>query len=236
MRNIFVGVSGFSYASWKGKFYPEDLKSEDFLSFYSGRLNSVEINSSFYAPPSAAIVKSWAGRTGEDFRFAIKSPRLITHTLKLGKGASDAADRLAKTLDLLGGKLGPVLFQLPPFFKQDLKTLESFLTQTVSVRRKVFEFRHESWLSDSTYQVLDKHNAGFCIAETEDMKPVLKVTGGLPYFRLRKDAYTAKDVAEWTEEIRETVKGLDEAFVYLRHDETGENALYAESMKEKIMG
>jgi len=113
---LFVGVSGFSYASWKGNFYPKELRSEDFLSFYAGKLNSVEINSSFYAPPSAAMVKSWAGRTGEDFRFAIKSPRLITHTLKIGKGAPEAADRLSKTLDLLGGKLGPVLFQLPPFF------------------------------------------------------------------------------------------------------------------------
>lgn len=236
MKNIFVGVSGFSYASWKGKFYPKDLKSEDFLSFYAGKLNTVEINSSFYAPPSSTMVKSWAGRTGEDFRFAIKSPRLITHTLKIGKGASDAANRLAKTLDLLGGRLGPVLFQLPPFLRQNLKTLETFLTQTVSVKKKVFEFRHESWLSDPTYRLLDKHDAGFCIAETEDMKPVLKVTGGLPYFRLRKDAYTAKDVVEWTEKIRGIVRGSNETFVYLRHDETGENALYAEMMREKITG
>ena len=236
MRNIFVGVSGFSYASWKGKFYPKELKSEDFLSFYAGKLNSVEINSSFYAPPSATMVKSWAGRTGEDFRFAIKSPRLITHTLKLGKGASDAADRLGKTLDLLGGKLGPILFQLPPFSRQDLKVLESFLTQTVGVKRKVFEFRHESWLNESSYQLLDKHDAGFCMAETEDMKPVLKVTGGLPYIRLRKDTYTEKELADWTEKIQKIVKGSDEAFVYLRHDETGENALYAERMKEKISG
>jgi len=232
---FFVGVSGFSYASWKGNFYPKDLKNEDFLSFYAGKLNSVEINSSFYAPPSAATVKSWAGRTGEDFRFAIKSPRLITHTLKIGKGAPEAADRLRKTLDLLEGKLGPVLFQLPPFFKQDLKTLESFLTQTAGVK-KVFEFRHDSWMNDSTYQLLEKHDAGFVIAETEDMKPVLKVTGGLPYFRLRKDAYSSRDVDAWTEQIREIIKGSEEAYVYLRHDETGENASYAVVLKEKISG
>ena len=233
---FFVGVSGFSYASWKGSFYPKDLKSEDFLSFYAGKLNSVEINSSFYAPPSAAMVKSWAGRTGEDFRFAIKSPRSITHTLKLGKGASEAANRLGKTLDLLGGKLGPVLFQLPPFFRQDLKTLEDFLTQTAGVKKKVFEFRHDSWLNDLTYQLLEKHDAGFCIAETEDMKPVLRVTGELPYFRLRKDGYTAKDVEVWTEKIREIIKGSEQAYVYLRHDETGENASFAVGMKEKMNG
>jgi len=232
---FFVGVSGFSYASWKGNFYPKDLKNEDFLSFYAGKLNSVEINSSFYAPPSAVTIKSWAGRTGEDFRFAIKSPRLITHTLKIGKGAPEAADRLRKTLDLLEGKLGPVLFQLPPFFRQDLKTLESFLTQTAGVK-KVFEFRHDSWMNDSTYQLLEKHDAGFVIAETEDMKPVLKVTGGLPYFRLRKDAYSSRDVDAWTEQIREIIKGSEEAYVYLRHDETGENASYAVGMKEKITG
>jgi uncharacterized protein YecE (DUF72 family) len=235
-KSIFVGVSGFSYAGWKGKFYPKDLKSEDFLSFYAGKLNSVEINSSFYAPPSATMVKSWASRTGEDFRFAIKSPRLITHTLKLGKGASEAADRLGMTLDLLGGKLGPVLFQLPPFFRQDLKILESFLTQTAGVKKKVFEFRHDSWLNESTYQLLEKHDAGFCIAETEDMKPLLKVTGGFPYFRLRKDVYTSVDVGKWTEKIREMIKGSDEAFVYLRHDETGENASYAVGIREKISG
>jgi len=231
---FFVGVSGFSYANWKGNFYPKDLKSEDFLSFYAGKLNSVEINSTFYAPPSAAMVKSWASRTGSDFRFAIKSPRLITHTLKLGKGASDAADGLGKTLDLLGGKLGPVLFQLPPFFRQDLKTLESFLTQTTGVKKKVFEFRHDSWLNQSTYQLLEKHEAGFCIAETEDMKPVLKVTGGLPYFRLRKDVYMATDLVKWTDKIRDIVKGTEQAYVYLRHDETGENASYAVGMKGKI--
>jgi uncharacterized protein YecE (DUF72 family) len=233
---LFVGVSGFSYASWKGNFYPKDLKSEDFLSFYAGKLNSVEINSSFYAPPSAAMVKSWASRTGEDFRFAVKSPRLITHTLKIGKGAPEAADRLSKTLDLLEEKLGPVLFQLPPFFRQDLKTLESFLTQTAGVKKKVFEFRHDSWLNESTYQLLEKHNAGFCIAETEDMKPVLNVTGGLPYFRLRKDVYAASDVEGWTEKIRDIVKGSKEAYVYLRHDETGENASHALGMREKLSG
>jgi len=231
---LFVGVSGFSYASWKGTFYPKDLKSENFLSFYAGKLNSVEINSTFYAPPSATMVKSWASRTSEDFRFAIKSPRQITHALKLGKDAPDQADRLGKTLDLLGRKLGPVLFQLPPFFRQDLKILESFLTQTAGVKKKVFEFRHDSWLNDSTYQLLEKHDAGFCVAETEDMKPVLKVTGGFPYFRLRKDVYTAIDVGNWTEKIREMIRGSDEAFVYLRHDETGENASYAVGMMEKI--
>jgi len=172
---FFVGVSGFSYTSWKGNFYPKDLKSEDFLGSYSQKLNSVEINSSFYAPPSATTVKSWSAKAQDDFRFSIKAPRQITHILKLGKGSSDSAKRLGKTLDMLGPKRGPILFQLPPFLRQDLKLLESFLGETSMLKESVFEFRHESWLSDPTYALLDKYQAGWCIAETEDMKPILKV-------------------------------------------------------------
>ncbi len=233
-KSVFVGISGFSYAGWKGKFYPKDVKNEDFLGYYSQRLNSVEINSSFYAPPSMAMVKSWSARTGDGFMFAFKAPRQITHILKLGKGSSEAADMLSKTLDLLGPKRGPILFQLPPYSKQDLNQLEEFLSKTPSIENRVFEFRHESWLQNSTYQLLEKHGAGFCIAETEDMEPVFQVTGGLAYFRLRKEPYDVKAVDKWAEKIQETVKGSRETYVYLRHDETGENAALAQRLLEKM--
>src|SRR3972149_1600639 len=138
-KNMFVGISGFSYAGWKGKFYPKEMKNEDFLAYYSKQLNSVEINSSFYAPPSAAMVKSWSAKTGEDFRFAFKAPKQITHILKLGQGSSEAAEKLSKTLDLLGPKRGPVLFQLPPYAKQDLKLLEQFLSSTAGIEGRAYE-------------------------------------------------------------------------------------------------
>src|SRR5215831_5768096 len=146
------------------------MKTEDFLGYYSQRLNTVEINSSFYAAPTLTTVKSWAGKTRENFRFAVKSPRQITHILKLGSGSSDSALRLGKTLDELGSRRGPILFQLPPFSRQDLKLLESFLEGSSSLKRRVFEFRHESWFNDSTYDLLEKYQAGFCVAETEDME------------------------------------------------------------------
>ncbi len=231
---LFVGVSGFSYPSWKGKFYPGDLKNENFLEFYAQKLNSVEINSSFYAAPSSSMVKSWSSKTGDDFRFSFKAPRQITHISRLGKGSVEATERFGKTLDLLGSKLGPVLFQLPPFSKQDLKALETFLQGTTSLKKKVFEFRHESWLNESTYQLLEEHGAGFCIADTEDMNPVLRVTSGIPYFRLRKDSYDQKRVDDWTGKIAETIKGSREAYVYLRHDETGDNASFAMRLMEKV--
>ena len=232
----YVGVSGFSYPRWKGKFYPEDTKTEDFLAHYAQRLNSVEINSSFYASPKADVVKSWAAKTGRGFRFSFKAPQQITHVLKLGKGSSEAADRLSKVLDVLGQKRGPILFQLPPYSRQDLNILEEFLSSTSTINKRVFEFRHESWLQESTYRLLEKNGAGFCIAETEDMKPVFQVTGGLAYFRLRKDAYDAKAVDGWSKKITEAAGDSQECYVYLRHDETGENAILAQRLSKKLAG
>ena len=234
--NFHVGVSGFSYQGWKGKFYPDDAKSEDFLVHYSRKLGSVEINSSFYAPPGAAVVEKWAEKTGEEFRFSFKAPKMITHVLKLGKRASEAADQFSKRLSALGPRLGPILFQLPPYAKLDHDLLSDFLSSTSGVKAKVFEFRHESWFQEETFQLLDGHGAGFCIAETEDLKPVFRVTGGYAYFRLRKDLYDAKLIDMWAKKIRETGKGIGECYAYLRHDETGENAVLAGTLAENLRG
>lgn len=231
---VRVGVSGFSYASWKGKFYPKGTKSEEFLSFYSGRLDTVEINSSFYAAPKEATVKGWTGRTDETFAFSFKAPQLITHVLKLGGGSMDATKRFSKTLDLLGPRRGPILFQLPPYMKANEKLLADFLSATSEIGDRVFEFRHGSWLQDPIYGLLEKHGAAFCIAETEDMKPVFRVTGGFAYFRLRKDAYDLAQIEKWTKEIGKLAKEVPLSYVYLRHDETGENAVLAQKLTEKL--
>lgn len=231
---VFVGVSGFSYTSWKGHFYPKELKNEDFLSYYSQRLKSVEINSSFYAPPSTAIVNAWSAKTGNQFRFAFKAPRQITHILKLKGGAITATEKVSETLSILGKKRGPILFQLPPYLKQDLTFLEDFLARTSSVPGRVFEFRHTSWFGDSTYHLLEKHGVAFCIAETEDLEPVFRTTGDLGYFRLRKDSYDVDTIEKWSEKIGSIVEDLREAYVFLRHDETGENAGLALKLQEKL--
>jgi len=231
---VFVGVSGFSYASWVGRFYPEGLKSEEFLGYYSKQLGSVEVNSSFYAPPSATMIKGWSAKTGTDFRFAFKAPRLITHILKLGKGAPEASEKLSVTLSGLGRRRGPVLFQLPPFSKLDHDLLQKFLADTGEIEPKVFEFRHPSWFADSVYRLLEDHGAGFCIAETEDLDPVFKVTGSIAYYRLRKDSYDERTIDRWSEKIRKTSGGASESYVYLRHDETGDNALLAQRLSKSL--
>ena len=232
--SIYVGVSGFSYPSWRGRFYPNDLEEDGFLPHYSQNLGSVEINSSFYAFPRESTVENWAEKTGSRFKFSFKAPRQITHILKLGRGAPEAANELSKMLGLLKSKQGAVLFQLPPFLRQNLNLVEGFLAGTSSVRTRVFEFRHESWFHSDTYRILEKAGAGLCIADTEAMNPVFKVTGGMAYFRLRKESYDAKTIGEWASKIRETSRGLSETFVYLRHDETGENAVLAQLLSKKL--
>ena len=225
----YVGVSGFSYPSWRGTFYPKGAKSEELLVRYSERLQTVEINSSFYASPSSAMVKSWTGKTSAEFRFSFKAPRLITHILKLGKGASDAAGRLSKTIDLLDERRGPILFQLPPFSKFDIELLEDFLSRTSEISPRVFEFRHTSWLNDSTHSLLEQQGAGFCIADTEDMPPTFQVTGGLAYFRLRKESYEGQ-IDGWAERISRVAGDAEDCYVYLRHDESGRNTILAERL------
>lgn len=231
---IRVGVSGFSYASWKGKFYPKDTKSEDFLSFYSRHLDTVEINSSFYATPKEATVGGWVGRTDEKFTFSFKAPQLITHVLKLQDGSVEAAKRFSRTLEPLGARRGPILFQLPPYVKVNDRLLSDFLSATSEIDDRVFEFRHESWMQDSIYQLLEKHSAALCIAETEEMRPVFRITGRFAYFRLRKDNYDLPQIEKWGKEIAKLVKGIPHSYVYLRHDETGENAILAQKLKEKV--
>lgn len=230
----YVGVSGFSYARWKGRFYPKETKIEEFLSYYSQRLDSVEINSSFYAPPSTETVKNWSEKTSGEFKFSFKAPRQITHILKLGKDSFEATERLSKLLDSLGERRGPILFQLSPYSKKDFDLLEEFLSNTCNVKNRVFEFRHQSWLEDSTFKMLERYGVGFCIAETEDMAPTFRITGDLAYFRLRKDNYDTNEIGRWSEKIKDVAKGLGEVYAYLRHDETGENALLAQRLSEKL--
>lgn len=231
---VYVGVSGFSYPAWRGRFYPKDAKAEELLAHYSRRLGSVEVNSSFYAAPKTTVVEGWSAKTEEEFRFSFKAPQQVTHILKLGAKSAETADRFSKTLDVLGPRRGAVLFQLPPYMKQDLKLLEEFLSSTSGIKGRVFEFRHKSWLGDPTYRLLEGHGVGFCIADTEEMKPEFRQTGDLAYFRLRKESYDAKAIDDWAAKIARVARESGEGYVYLRHDETGENAILAQRLAERL--
>ena len=191
-----VGTSGYSYAPWKGSFYPEKLPAARMLSYYAEKLPTVEINNTFYRLPAPEMVRKWAEETPTTFRFALKSPRWITHEKRL-VGAGESIGWLFKAAGELGDKLGPVLFQLPPNAKKNVEILDAFLGELPASARAALEFRHESWFSPDVYDVLRKRGAALCIAEAEDLATPLEATAPWGYLRLRRQDYDDAAVASW---------------------------------------
>jgi uncharacterized protein YecE (DUF72 family) len=224
MTRFWVGVSGFSYASWIGEFYPKGTMAEDMLEAYSAKLNSVEINSTFYHMPTKTTTSKWADSTPEDFRFSFKANRRITHFKKL-KDATPEVDRFLNGLSPLQAKLSCVLIQLPPYLKADYDLLETFLSQRPAGSiRFAFEFRHSSWFTSRVNALLSKYDAALCAADTEDMKPVFERTAEFAYTRLRHDAYSKDELKNWSKRLREFAGDSGDCFVYFKHDETGKAA------------
>jgi uncharacterized protein YecE (DUF72 family) len=213
---VLIGTSGYSYKEWKGPFYPEDLPAARFLAFYSGAFETVEINNTFYRMPTAKLIEGWASEVPEGFTFALKAPQRITHHAKL-KGAEDAVATFVRTASALGPRLGPLLFQLPPFMKKDAPRLTEFLEQAPKGVRIAFEFRHASWFDDEVWAALRAHGVALCIAEGEKLESPLVATADWGYVRLRRDAYSDDVLSEWARKIR--AQPWKEAFVYLKHDD-----------------
>jgi uncharacterized protein YecE (DUF72 family) len=213
---IYAGTSGFSYKEWKGRFYPEDLPSSGMLSYYADRLPAVEINNTFYRLPSESVLEGWAQQVPESFRFVIKASRRITHFKRL-KGAEDETGYLLRTVGLLGERLGAVLFQLPPNMKKDLERLDTFLSDLGDPGRAAFEFRHDSWFEDDTYDCLRSHGAALCTADTDEAAGEIVRTAPWGYLRLRKETYTEEDLVNWASRVGDS--GWERAFVFFKHED-----------------
>ena len=228
---MLAGTSGYSYKEWLGSFYPEKLPSKKFLEYYASRLNSVEINYTFRRLPAASTLENWVQSTGPDFRFAPKAHQRLTHILKL-KDAASFTEAFLRSIDPLRAtrRLGPILFQLPPTFRCDLDTLAEYLAMLPGDLRYAFEFRHASWLADPVYQLLEKHKAALCLAESEKLEVPKVVTADFVYFRLRKPEYTPDDRAAIAENAKELLAQGKDVFVFFKHEETPEGALYAEDL------
>src|SRR5437764_2617219 len=159
MAELFVGTSGCAYTSWKPAYYPEKLAQAKFLTYYSGRLNTVEVNLTFRQLLKETTAQKWISQTPENFRFGIKAHQVITHIKRL-KNADEFLARFISTIEPLSraGKIGPVLFQLPPNMKADPMLLQTFLPCIPKGVQAAFEFRHESWFSDDSFSLLKQHN------------------------------------------------------------------------------
>ncbi len=216
---VLVGTSGYSYKEWKPTFYPDDLPARGFLRFYSAQLPTVEINNTFYRMPTAKLVGGWASEVPESFTFSLKAPQRITHVARL-KDAGETTAAFFRVAGELGPRLGPLLFQLPPFLRKDTPRLVAFLESTVALsptQKIAFEFRHPSWFDEEVFAALRENRAALCIAEGESLESPLVATADCGYVRLRRDAYPNELVAAWAAKIRS--QPWREAFVYLKHDE-----------------
>jgi uncharacterized protein YecE (DUF72 family) len=234
----FIGTSGFSYPAWRGSFYPEKLPPARMLAFYSQQLRTVEINNTFYRMPKADILKGWADATPPGFRFSPKAPQQITHRQKL-VGSAEAVATFFRAAATLGEKLGPTLFQLPPFLKKDLPRLVDFLAAIPVVARAAFEFRHASWFSDDVYEALSARGVALCWAEADDLETPIVATAGFGYLRLRRTDYDDTALGVWAERLGAKAtpqQGWAEAFVYLKHEDAGRGPKLAARLGELIAG
>jgi uncharacterized protein YecE (DUF72 family) len=232
--NFFVGTSGYSYPEWKGSFYPAKFPAKQMLEFYSRHFRTVEINNTFYRAPTAQLLTSWANQVGTDFRFVLKAPQEITHTKRLA-GVGEMVSSLVEVADTLGERLGPLLFQLPPFFKKDVPLLRAFLALLPSRSRVAFEFRHASWFADDVFAILRDHNAAMCIADADDDLEVPFVsTADWGYLRLRRPDYDDPALVSWAERMRS--HNWSECFVFFKHEDAGKGPRMATRLLELLGG
>jgi uncharacterized protein YecE (DUF72 family) len=232
---IFAGTSGWAYPSWKPDFYPAGIPSKRFLEFYSSQLTSVEVNYTFRTLPTASILENWLAATPAYFRFSFKAPQRITHFKRLSDCSSDVAQFLSSIEPVRqAGKLGLLLFQLPPNFKADPQLLVDFLA-TPSLRLNgitpiAFEFRHDSWFSEPIYAVLREHNAALCIAESDDLAtPEVHTSATHTSFRLRRTgAYSPEEIHAFAQRFTTLAHDRD-VYIYFKHEDEPSGALNAVS-------
>ncbi len=234
MSNLYAGTSGFAYASWKPDFYPDKLPSKKFLSYYSERLNAVEVNYTFRRLPSASTLENWVNETRSGFVFPLKAHMRITHILRLKP--TEFTEVFFKAIDPLRSarRLGPVLFQLPPAMKCDESLLADFLATLAPGIRYAFEFRNVSWLVDPIYKLLEKHGVALCLAESEKLVVPEVVTANFVYSRLRMPEYSVEDRKEIAARVEQLMSRGQDVYVFFKHEETPAGALYAEELLKRF--
>jgi len=233
--HVYLGCSGWAYPSWKPDFYPAKLSSKKLLEYYATRLNSVEVNYTFRSLPSETTVQTWLAAVDKDFRFSFKAPQRITHMLRL-KNCDEPLATFAKAIVpvMETGHMGVVLFQLPPNMKADVECLSVFLDAASSMQlRMAFEFRHVSWLEDATYDVLRKHGAALCVAESDELATPDVLTAPFSCYRLRKSEYSDSELAALGKLFSARAQTGD-VFAYFKHEDAPTGALRASTVLEGL--
>jgi len=223
VAEILVGTSGFVYDHWRGGFYPGKLAKAKWLEFYVTHFTTVELNNSFYRLPSEANFATWRDSTPANFIFALKVSRFITHIKRL-KNTEEAVETFVTRAKILGNKLGPLLYQLPPNMHRNDEVLASFLSSLPRGMKHVFEFRHQSWLEEKVFEILYKYKVGLCIFDMPSFSCPLVATADFAYIRfhgstgLYFSCYSDEELADWAKKLANLATDLKEIYIYFNND------------------
>jgi uncharacterized protein YecE (DUF72 family) len=237
-----IGTSGWHYPHWKGPFYPDKIKSGEMLEFYADRFDTVEINNSFYHLPREETLKSWRDQVPPEFIFAVKGSRYITHMKKLREPGETTA-KFFERIAILGRKLGPVLFQLPPHWNLNPSRLEAFLKALPGNLRYAMEFRDTTWFDPRVYRLLEGYGVAFCIYELAGLLSPRRVTADFVYVRLHgptrkkyEGAYGTQRLSGWAGAFSTWARQGRDVYCYFDNDQAGYAAADAAHLNSMLTG
>jgi uncharacterized protein YecE (DUF72 family) len=239
---LYVGTSGWTYADWRGPFFPEEIPKRCWLKWYAGQFNCTEINASFYRTPSCEAVRLWAKSTPRGFRFAWKASKFITHWKRLGPTSKNSIELLESRLSMLGAKCGPVLFQLPARFEADQFRLADFLQMLPRRYRYAFEFRRADWYTDSTLSLLHKSNVALCISDHHDAPSPWLATADHVYVRAHgptgqyKGQYSSATLEKWSRSLDQWRAQGRTVHVYFDNDQKSAAPKDAQRLSAILVG
>jgi len=234
-----IGTSGWHYKHWVGRYYPEKTSTAKMLQHYVRDFDTVELNNSFYKLPKRETMQAWHNAVPKNFVFAVKASRFITHNLKL-KNPQNALDKFLPVAEVLGEKLGPILFQTPPQWRCNVERLDEFLSLMPTHLRYAFEFREPTWMCDPVYEVLRRHNSALCIYEIAGYQTPITLTADWTYVRLHgpggryQGSYSDDQLAEWARRIRNWKRKGVSSYVYFDNDDSAYAAFNALTLKRMV--
>jgi len=244
MPKYRIGCSGFLYDSWRGIFYPEDLPHKEWLTFYATKINSVELNVTFYRLLKKEAFDKWHRETPSDFSFVLKGSRFVTHIKKL-KDVEMPLSTFFNITTPLSKKLEVVLWQLPPNLKVNLRSLEDFIEALRQYRvRHVFEFKNKNWLNKKVLKILSAANIGVCMSDWPDYADEVPVTADFVYLRRQGEEgkyasnYTTEQLQKDAKRIKEYMKQGKDVYIYFNNDAFGyapKNAMELKAILEKSL-
>jgi len=236
---IRIGTSGWHYDHWRGAFYPQDLPKSRWFEHYAQHFDTVEVNNTFYQLPKTTTVENWREKAPEGFVYVVKANRYITHIKRLKDTAAEAK-RFFDVVKLFDDTLGPVLYQLPPSLHKDLKLLAGFIRLLPREPGAVFEFRHESWYEQDTFDLLGERGAAFCVHDMTGKESPRVVTGEMVYVRFHGPSgryagnYTDAMLADWAAWLKDRAGSVNAIYAYFNNDVEGHALRNAKTLKDMM--